>query len=145
MPSHLTQEKITMKHRFTAPLVAAVLVLALAAFTGPALAGDGHGGDSGNAAKQDTSAQAQSTKPDKQSSASASNPATDGSNSQGVKPSNTTKHDTYAKASSDQAKQYGHGKTAGQLATQAGHGDATLHGPGNSQPPKTAPRPGGPE
>jgi hypothetical protein len=154
-----------MKHRFTAPIVAAVLVLALAAFTGSALAGDGHGGDNGKAAKQDTSAQAQptnsdkqssnsdkhsnsdkqSSNSDKQSSTSAGQPATGGDNSNGVKPSNSTKHDTYAKASSDQTKQYGNGKTAGQIATQAGHGDATLHGPGNSQPHKTAACPGGHE
>jgi hypothetical protein len=75
-------------------------------------------------------------KPSKQSSTSPSNPATGGSNANGVKPSNTTKHDTYAKASSDQTKKYGNGKTAGQIATQAGYGDATLHGPGNSQPHK---------
>jgi hypothetical protein len=78
----------------------------------------------------------------KQSSTSASSPATGGDNSHGVKPSNMTKHDTYAAASSDQTKQYGNGKTAGQIATQAGYGSATLHGPGNSQPHKTAPCPG---
>jgi hypothetical protein len=142
-----------MRHRFTAP-VFAVLVLALAAFTGSALAGDHHGsgsGDSGKAAKHDQAAPAQPSSPDKpakqdkQSSTSASNPATGGDNSQGVKPSNTTKHDTYAKASSDQTKKYGNGKTAGQIATQAGYGDATLHGPGNSQPHKTAACPGGHE
>src|SRR5665213_800608 len=136
-----------MKHRLMAPLLA-VLVLALAAFTGSALAGGGHGsggGDSGKAAKQDQSTPSQSTKQDKQSSTSASQPATGGDNSQGVKPSNTTKHGTYAKASSDKTKQYGNGKTAGEIATQAGHGDATLHGPGNSQPHKTAACPGGHE
>ena len=73
----------------------------------------------------------------KQSATSPQSPATGGSNSQGVKPSSTTKHDTYAKASSDETKKYGNGKTAGQIATQAGYGDATLHGPGNSQPHKT--------
>jgi hypothetical protein len=152
-----------MKHRLAAPLFA-VLVLALAAFTGSALAGGGQGngggssnGNSANApghqttqapaaapaaAPTATAAPAKPAKADhsakssKQSSTSASNPATGGSNSNGVKPSNTTKHDTYAKASSDQTKKYGNGKTAGQIATQAGYGDATLHGPGNSQPHK---------
>jgi hypothetical protein len=123
-----------MKHRFTAPLFA-VLVLALAAFTGSAFAGDGHGngggGGNGNV--------------DKQSSTSAGNPATGGDNSNGVKPSNKTYHDTYAKASSDQTKKYGNGQTAGQIATKAGHGDDTLHGPGNSQPHKTVACPGGHE
>ena len=161
-----------MKHRLTAPFFAA-LVLALAAFTGTALAGGGNGnasggsnGNSANAPGHQTQAPAatpapapapasapapaaapakanHSAKPtssarsSKQSSTSASNPATGGTNANGVKPSNTTKHDTYAKASSDQTKKYGNGKTAGQIATQAGYGGATLHGPGNSQPHKT--------
>ena len=158
-----------MKHRFTAPFFA-VLVLALAAFTGSAFAGGGQGngsggsnGNSANAPGQQTQAPAaapapaaaqapaaapapakadHSAKPanskqsSKQSPTSSSAPATGGSNANGVKPSNTTKHDTYAKASSDQTKKYGNGKTAGQIATQAGYGDATLHGPGNSQPHK---------
>ena len=152
-----------MKHRLAAPFFA-VLVLALAAFTGSALAGGGHGngggssnGNSANAPGHQTTqapaaapaaaptATAAPAKPAKArpfgeeleaSSTSASNPATGGSNANGVKPSNTTKHDTYAKASSDQTKKYGNGKTAGQIATQAGYGDATLHGPGNSQPHK---------
>ena len=123
-----------MRHRFTAPLFAA-LVLALAAFTGSALAGDNHGNGSGGG----------NGNADKQSSTSASQPATGGTNAQGVKPSNTTKHDTYAKASSDKTKKYGNGQTAGQIATKAGHGDATLHGPGNSQPHKTTACPGGHE
>ena len=172
-----------MKHRFTAPFFA-VLVLALAAFTGSALAGSGGGngsdGSNGNSAnapgqtkadqapaapaaaastkhadKQSStqvsvqaSAQAStqsSAHDDKQSSTSATAPATGGSNSQGVKPSNETDHDTYALASSDKTKVYGNGKTAGQIATQAGQGNAVLHGPGNSQPHKTAPCPGGHE
>src|SRR4051794_1495466 len=82
----------------------------------------GHGHGHGNATKQ--------------SDTSPSAPATGGSNANGVKPSSTTKHDTYAKASSDQTKKYGNGKTAGQIATAAGYGSATLHGPGNSQPHK---------
>ena len=163
-----------MKHRLTAPLFA-VLVLALAAFTGSALAGgggangsDGSNGNSANAPGQTKADQAPAapaaaapgqtkadqaaaapaataTKDDKQSSTSAAAPATGGSNTTGVKPSNTTDHDTYATASSDKTKVYGNGKTAGQIATQAGHGTAVLHGPGNSQPHKTAPCPGGHE
>lgn len=163
-----------MKHRLTAPLFA-VLVLALAAFTGSALAGgsgangsDGSNGNSANAPGQTKADQtpaapaaaapgqtkadqapaapaATATKNDKQSSTSAAAPATGGSNTTGVKPSNTTDHDTYATASSDKTKVYGNGKTAGQIATQAGYGNAILHGPGNSQPHKTAPCPGGHE
>jgi hypothetical protein len=145
------QEMKLMKHHLTA-LSIAVLVLALTAFTGAAFAGgngngNGNAGGNGNSATapghQDQAAPAPAVQHEsKQSSTSASNPATGGSNTHGVKPSNSTKHDTYAKASSDQTKQYGNGKTAGQIATQAGYGDATLHGPGNSQPHKTAPCPG---
>ena len=158
MKTNPNQETITMKQRLTVGLIAA-LVLALAAFTGSALAGGGNGngsdGSNGNsanapghqapaappAAPQPTAAPAAAPAPapakqSKQSSTSASQPATGGTNSTGVKPSNSTKHDTYAKASSNQTKQYGNGKTAGQIATQAGYGDATLHGPGNSQPHK---------
>jgi hypothetical protein len=150
------------QQRFAALLAA----VALAVFTGTALAGNDHGnapgnGNSGNAPGHQQQPQSQpaaapaaspATQPSapaknagkhadkaqsKQSSTSASQPATGGDNSQGVKPSNTTKHNTYAKASSDKTKQYGNGKTAGQIATQAGFGNATLHGPGNSQPHKT--------
>jgi hypothetical protein len=151
-----------MKHRFTAP-VFAVLVLALAAFTGSALAGGGNGngggssnGNSANApGHQTTPAPAAApaaapTKPAKQpqaskhSSTSTSGPTT-ADNSTGVKPSSTTahgQHNTSAPASSNKTKQYGNGKTAGQIATQAGYGDADLYGPGNSQPHKAAPCPG---
>jgi hypothetical protein len=146
-----------MRHRFTAPLFA-VLVLALAAFTGSALAGGGQGngssGDNGNSANapghQTTSAPAApaapaaATKHSKHTSTSTSAPTT-ADNSTGVKPSSTTahgQHNTTAAASSNKTKQYGNGKTAGQIATQAGYGDATLYGPGNSQPHKAAPCPG---
>src|SRR3954453_16998548 len=153
-----------MKHRLVAS-IAATLVLALAAFTGTSLAGNGQG----NGGKRDqssqeaespattssttssTQTQSQSTSQghhgkgsgSKQSDTSPSAPATGGDNSHGVKPSNSTKHDTYAKASSDKTKQYGNGKTAGQIATKSGHGNEPLHGPGNSQPHKTAACPGG--
>ena len=166
-----------MKHRHHLIGLVAVLVFALAAFTGSALAGGGHGhGDDGTGnghdqqaqtqAQVDANAQAQAdaqakaaadaqARADehaqakaaanasthgsaaKQSSTSAASPATGGVNSQGVKPSSSTKHETYAAASSNQTKQYGNGKTAGQIATAAGYGAATLHGPGNSQPHKT--------
>jgi hypothetical protein len=138
MSSPFTQEKI-MSHRFTAPLFA-VLVLALAAFTGSAFAGgngNGSGASNGNSANapghQTTSAPAAAPAP------------TTADNSTGVKPSSTTahgQHNTTAAASSNKTKQYGNGKTAGQIATQAGYGDATLYGPGNSQPHKAAPCPG---
>ncbi len=68
---------------------------------------------------------------------SASSATVQTTTSAGVKPSNTTSHNTYALASSNQTKLYGNGQTAGQIATQAGFGGATLHGPGNSQPHKT--------
>src|SRR2546421_8269373 len=155
-------------------LVALLAAVVLAVFTGTAFGGNGNDngaghGNSANApghqqqasqpaapaaspatqpapAAPDKHAAKQAAKhQSKQSSTSPSQPATGGSNAQGVKPSNTTKHNTYAKASSNQTKQYGNGKTAGQIATQAGQPDATLHGPGNSQPHKTAACPGGHE
>jgi hypothetical protein len=132
-------------------LMALLAVLALAVFTGTAAAGGGHGNGGGDKSggysgqQQNQSTSAPSDHQSKQSDTSASQPATGGDNSHGVKPSNTTKHDTHAAASSDQTKQYGNGQTAGQIATQAGYGDATLHGPGNSQPHKTAACPGGHE
>jgi hypothetical protein len=158
-----------MKLRIAVAMYAA-LALALAAFTGSALGGNGHGNSAGNGnaygqqnapGQQQTSpGQPQSTqstapkstgaksnKTSKSSTAKSSTAksstaksSTHGSaqhtSSAGVKPSNTTKHDTYAPASSNQTKLYGNGKTAGQIATQAGYGSATLHGPGNSQPHK---------
>lgn len=117
-----------MRHRLAALLFAA-LVLVLAAFTGTSLAGNGHGNGGGSDHGQQSS---------KQSDTTATSPATGGDNSQGVKPDSTTQHDTYASASSNKTKQYGNGTTAGQVATKAGFGSATLHGPGNSQPHKTA-------
>ena len=117
-----------MRHRLVASTLA-TLVVALAAFTGTSLAGNGNGNGGSSNGHSDTS---------KQSDTTPASPATGGSNSQGVKPSSTTKHDTYAKASSDKTKKYGNGQTAGQIATKAGYGDATLHGPGNSQPHKTS-------
>jgi hypothetical protein len=86
----------------------AAAVAVLATFAGTSLAGNGNGNGGSNG------------------------------HAQGVKPSNTTQHDTYANASSNQTKQYGNGKTAGEIATQAGQPNATLHGPGNSQPHKTS-------
>jgi hypothetical protein len=144
-----------MTHRLTA-LSFAALVLVLAVFAASASAGgtgnaNGSAGGNGNSAsapgqqKQSTPTQAPAPAAQpapaakhesKPSSTSACNPATGGDNSHGVKPSNSTKHDTWAQASSDKTKSYGNGKTAGQIATQAGYGDATLHGPGNSQPHK---------
>jgi hypothetical protein len=60
-------------------------------------------------------------------------------NSEGVKPSNTTQHETHAAASSDKTKKYGNGKTAGQIAIANGAAASTIiHGPGNSQPHKAA-------
>src|SRR3954452_9451572 len=69
-----------------------------------------------------------------------------GSAQSGVKPSNDTAHDTHAAASSDHTKLYGNGKTADQIAQQNGAAPSTvLHGPGNSQPHKASPCPGGHE
>jgi hypothetical protein len=141
----------------------AALALALAVFSGTAFAGGGNGsgngsggaaGNSGSApgqVKQDAApAPAQPAAPAQAKAGKKaehaqrhSTPAapTTNDNSTGVKPSSQTSkagHDTTAPASSNKTKQYGNGKTAGQIATKAGYGDATLHGPGNSQPHKLA-------
>ncbi|HSP72188.1 MAG TPA: hypothetical protein VLN26_07465, partial [Gaiellaceae bacterium] len=96
-----------------------------------------------------TDSQAQQSQPAQQDSHASrqdSTVQTGGDNSQGVKPSNTTGHDTYATAGSGYTKQYGNGKTAGQIAEQHGaKPDTVLHGPGNSQPHKAALCPGGHE
>src|SRR3954471_3181760 len=146
-----------MRFRHTAGLYA-VLILALAAFTGTAVAGNGHGNGEGNGGGNGGGQAQQATAPpvqpaqqstpvtqsspherkheDKHQSTSGS-AATTSDNSTGVKPSSSTHKDTHEQASSNKTKQYGNGQTAGQIATKAGYGNATLHGPGNSQPHKT--------
>ncbi|HEY6052417.1 MAG TPA: hypothetical protein VIU86_00725, partial [Gaiellaceae bacterium] len=131
-----------------AALFVVVLTLALALFTGTALAGGDHGhgsgGPDGTASSQPQ--QPQPAQQDSHASKSDSTVQTGGDNSHGVKPDNTTKHDTYATAGSGHTKLYGNGKTAGQIAEQNGaKADTVLHGPGNSQPHKLAPCPGGHE
>src|SRR4051795_7499297 len=156
-----------MRFRHTAGLYA-VLILALAAFTGTAVAGNGHGNGGGNGGGHDQAAAqpaqpVQSSTPSTQSSSTQSSStqssnkqsspherkhedkhqsassaaATTSDNSTGVKPSSSTHKDTHELASSNKTKQYGNGQTAGLIATKAGYGNATLHGPGNSQPHKT--------
>jgi len=120
-----------MKLRLAACLYAA-LMLALAGFASTALAGgSAHGNGNGGGKQQHQQSNGHHQQQSRQSSGGS------GDNSTGVKPSNSTQHDTHAGASSDKTKQYGNGQTAGQIATKAGYGDATLHGPGNSQPHKT--------
>jgi hypothetical protein len=148
-----------MTHRLAVSLYAA-LALTLAAFTGSALAGNGHGNGGGNgngnsghqtttpapapapapaaSAPAATSTSAPADKHGKHASTPPTAPTTN-DNSTGVKPSNSTQHNTYAKASSNKTKQYGNGKTAGQIAMQNGASSTTnLYGPGNSQPHKAA-------
>jgi hypothetical protein len=162
-----------MKLRLVSTLV---LALTAAVFAGSALAGNGHGNGNangeGNAKGNATdappaaavAADASPGKSDsapgqvKKDEADASTPAPaadaaapavtvgSGGNSDGVKPSNTTEHETHAAASSDKTKKYGNGKTAGQIAVANGAApSAILHGPGNSQPHKVAPCGGGHE
>jgi len=117
--------------RIAAATVTVLATIALAVFTGVALAGNGNGNGNGGTppgqAKQDQPPPPPPPAP-------------------GVKPSNTTEHDTNAPTGSNQTKLYGNGKTAGQIAEQHGASASTnLHGPGNSQPHKVAPCPGGHE
>jgi hypothetical protein len=145
-----------------------VLALGILAFAGSALAGNGNGngngngggnpsqsdaapGNSGNAPgqeKKDVAPEpAQSTSTTTTTTATTTTVAEPSSApTTGVKPSNTTAHDTHAAASSNQTKKYGNGQTAGAIAQKNGaSGNTILHGPGNSQPHKATPCSGGHE
>ncbi len=155
-----------MGMRFASALA---LVLGVATFAGPALAGNGNGnangGGNGNNGKGDSSPVAVSApgnsadapgqvKKVDDASSSLSTTATTATVTvssapaagEGVKPANDTAHDTHAAASSTKTKLYGNGKTAGQIAIRNGASPSTvLHGPGNSQPHKASPCAGGHE
>jgi hypothetical protein len=134
-----------MRKSIAAPF-AIVLTLALALFTGTALAGGDHGHDTPGQSGDTHAQQSQQSHQDSHASKQDSTVQTGGDNSHGVKPDSTTKHDTHATAGSGYTKQYGNGKTAGQIAEQHGaKPDTVLHGPGNSQPHKAALCPGGHE
>jgi hypothetical protein len=157
-----------MKLRLVSALA---LALGMAVFAGSAFAGNGQGNGNGNsngngnaegnapsAVVADDSAPGKSANaPGQEKKDTEAAPATADAgvavvgdeapaNSEGVKPSNTTEHETHAAASSDKTKEYGNGKTAGQIAIGNGAApSAILHGPGNSQPHKVAPCGGGHE
>ena len=149
-----------MKLRLTSALV---LVLGVAVFAGPALAGNDHengnangnGNGNGNAAvgvsaSADSSPGNSENAPGQVKKEEEAAPAVvaeaEPANSEGVKPSSNTAKDTHEAASSDKTKEYGNGKTAGQIAIANGAGPSTiLHGPGNSQPHKAAGCAGGHE
>jgi hypothetical protein len=134
-----------------------VLVLSVLVFAGGAYAGDGNGngngkgnqtqgdapGNSANAPgqeKKDAPPPAAETTTSAATTTTAPTTTASATNATGVKPSNSTDHDTHAELQSDKTKQYGNGQTAGQIAEQNGAaGSAVLHGPGNSQPHKLAP------
>jgi hypothetical protein len=141
-------------------LCAVLLIVALSVIAAPAWAGNGHGngngnsngaadaaapqsqpavspGNSGNAPGQEKK-DGQDPKPDHGNGSSAPAPPSASSGpTQGVKPSNSTAHNTNAPAGSNKTKEYGNGKTAGQIAIQHGYpSSGNLHGPGNSQPHK---------
>jgi hypothetical protein len=141
---------------------ALALVLGVAVFASPALAGNGHGNGNANgngngaaataAVSGDSSQGKSESAPGQLKEEAETVPAVPelvdagaavtelvAANSEGVKPSNTTQHETHAAASSDKTKKYGNGKTAGQIAITNGAAASTiLHGPGNSQPHKAA-------
>jgi hypothetical protein len=144
---------------------ALALALGMAVFAGSAFAGNSQGNGNGNSngkgnadgaapsavVADDSSPGKSDNAPgqEKKNTEAAPAPADAGvavvadeapANSEGVKPSNTTEHETHAAASSDKTKKYGNGKTAGQIAISNGAApSAILHGPGNSQPHKVAP------
>src|SRR5919198_4350043 len=129
-----------------------VLVLGIFAFAGSALAGNGNGNRNGTDAAPGNSANAPGqVKKDAPpaattTAATTTTTAADPAPAEGVKPSNTTAHETHAPASSNETKQYGNGQTAGGIAMHNGAKPSTvLHGPGNSQPHKAAPCAGGHE
>lgn len=150
-----------MKKRTVAGLSAA-LTLALGAFTGAALAGNGNDGtppgNSGNApgqvkqaadqpatAPQPAAPQPQAAPQEAAPKAHAapshaahqSSPATSHSSLPGAKPTPHATHDTHETADSGKTKKYGNGNTAGNIVTsRGGAGSTMLHGPGNSQPHK---------
>ena len=135
-----------------------VVVLGTVVFAGSAFAGNGNGngneksdppGNSGNApgqVKKDAVAASSAGDPAPPQADVAAPAEQTSSNATGVKPSNSTAHETHAPASSDRTKEYGNGQTAGEIAVKNGaKPSAILHGPGNSQPHKTAPCSGGHE
>lgn len=143
---------------------AVLLVVALSAIASPAWAGNGHGNGNGNgngsgngaadaAAPQSQPAaspgnsgdapgqekkDSQDEQPDHGNGASTPAPSAPSAGpTQGVKPANSTAHNTNAAAGSNRTKKYGNGKTAGQIAIQHRYpSSGNLHGPGNSQPHK---------
>ena len=149
-----------MKLRLTSALV---LVLGVAVFAGPALAGNDHengnangnGNGNGNAsvgvsASADSSPGNSENAPGQVKKEEEAAPAVvaeaEPANSEGVKPSSNTAKDTHEAALPEKTKEYGNGKTAGQIAIANGAGPSTiLHGPGNSQPHKAAGCAGGHE
>src|SRR5262245_14050807 len=111
-------------------LCAVILLVALSAIASPAWAGNGHGNDNGAsdaAAPQSQPAASpgnsdnapgqekkdgQDAKPDHGNGAATPAPSAPATGpSQGVKPTNSTAHDTNAAAGSDKTKKYGKGKT----------------------------------
>jgi hypothetical protein len=152
-----------MRMRASGTFCAVLLVVALSAIASPAWAGNGNGNGQSNGNGKPDGAPAQSqpaaspgnsgeapgqAKKDGQdgqpahgnSSAAPKDTQSSTGSTHGVKPSNSTAHNTNAPAGSNATKQYGNGKTAGQIAISNGYpSTGNLHGPGNSQPHKVTP------
>src|SRR5438874_6950254 len=120
-----------------------VLVLGIFVFAGSALADNGHGNGNGSgndgAPGNSASAPGQVKKdPLPDSTATPTTTTTTVADptaapTDGVKPSNSTAHETHAPASSNETKKYGNGQNAGAIAIKHGAPPSTiLHGPGNS-------------
>jgi hypothetical protein len=133
-----------MKKRLAGLLGTALLMTALVAFTGSALAGNGNGNGNGagggSATPPGNSAnapgQVKKSSPTPSTSSSGNSGHMQNAPTQpGVKPSNSTQKNTVAPATSNKTKLYGNGKTAGQIAQSHGY-TGNLYGPGNSQPHK---------
>jgi hypothetical protein len=123
--------------KFAAAVAAAVAVLAMAALSGVALAGDHHGdhGKPSGSAHHGSSGSSDTQAGEKPSSTTHKN--TSCSTGGGSGSSATCTSDTSSR--SDASKRYGNGKTAAQIANGHGAPSGTqLNGPGNSQPHKVA-------
>ena len=135
-----------MKKCFTGVLSTLLLTVALVAFAGSALAGNGHGNPPGNPPGSGSSGSASQNstadpgmKPTNATTAHKDTSCTTGGSGGSVtctaSNSGTAANNTSGK--SDVSKQYGNGTTAAQVATSHGApSGTTINGPGNSQPHK---------
>src|SRR5258708_5387174 len=145
-----TTKESEMKRSLRRAAGVTTTALALAVFSGTALAGGGNDGDHGNSGGA-SSQQRSDGHSQKSSDQSQSQSSSQDSSQAGVKPSNDTKKWTECSTGTsggsvtctgngpkpDSSKRYGNGKTAAEIAASNGApADTKITGPGNSQPHK---------